>query len=184
HEYVDINDGGDSDRFEHLEVFIGDANDRNHVSRIRVLPADPHKQSWNTPEELFYESSSLGLITAYSIMNQYNRPYKMLEGTFALRGLRFGSVVTLSSLPGEKFIVQRGTFNDYDRYGNFSGTLVQIAHNQVIEDGYDNGNNTDPTWTRTGRIRCQKNNRAGVHTGYVEYEETNINTNSTATTRW
>ncbi len=62
--------------------------------------------------------------------------------------------------------------------------MVQIASNQVIEDGYDNGNNTDPTWTRTGRIRCQKNNRAGVHTGYVEYEETNINTNSTATTRW
>lgn len=184
HHYIVYNNGEYTDRFEPIEIFNGDANDPNHVSRIRVLPADPVKQVWNTPEEIFYESSSLGLITAYSIMNQYNRPYKMLEGTFALRGLRFGSVVTLSSLPGEKFIVQRGTFNDYSRYGNFSGTLVQIAANQVIEDGYDNGNNTDPTWTRTGRIRCQKNNRAGVQTGYVEYEETNINTNSTATTRW
>src|SRR5690606_7539928 len=45
-------------------------------------------------------------------------------------------------------------------------------------------NNTDPTWTRTGRFRCQKNNRAGVHTGYVEYEETNINPNSSSTVRW
>lgn len=184
HHYIVFNDGQYSDRFDPLEIFNGDANDPNHVSRIRVPSSEPGKQTWELYEGLFYEPSSLGLITAYSIMNQYNRPYKMIEGTFALRGIKFGSVVKFTSLPGEKFIVQRGTFSDYDRYGNFSGTLVQIASNQVIEDGYDNGNDSDPEWTPTGRVRCYKSSRGGVQTGYVEHEEVNINPNSELTTRW
>src|SRR5690606_10056434 len=115
HNYTVYNDGEYTDRFEPLEIFNGDAQDPNHVSRIRVPTAEPNKQVWNTQEGIYYENASLGLITAYSIMNQYNRPYRFLEGTFALRGIKFGSVITLQSMGSRKFIVQRGSFNDYSR---------------------------------------------------------------------
>lgn len=185
HNYTVFNDGEYTDRFEPIEIFNGDADDPNHVSRIRVLSAEPNKQVWNTYEDA-YTPSSLGLITAYSIMNQYNRPYKMIEGTFALRGIQFGSVVKFSSLPGEKFIVQRGTFSDYSRYGNFTGTLVQLVADLPLDGGLDNGNTVEPNWINTGRTRCYKTSRGGTNTGYVETEQVDINPSSPTAnnTRW
>src|SRR5690606_1238711 len=41
HNYTVYNDGEYTDRFEPLEVFNGDAQDPNHVSRIRVPTSEP-----------------------------------------------------------------------------------------------------------------------------------------------
>lgn len=183
HNYTVFNEDGEyTDRFEPIEIFNGDAEDPNHVSNIRVPSAGDNPLIWTNWENT-YQDASLGLILAYSIMNQYNKPYRMIEGTIAVPNFRFGSVVTFESLPDEKFIVQRGEFTDYSRYGNFSGTLVRLVDDEEMDGGLDNGNTTDPLWYATGDFRCRKNSRTGVNTGMVQEREVDINPSSRSITR-
>ncbi len=101
----------------------------------------------------------------------------MIDGAIAARGLEFGTVVTFSSLPSLQFIVQRGTFSDYDIESNFAGTLVQIAQNEEISGGFDNGNTLDAQYTFTGNFRCVKD-VDNLNTGILETEAIDINSAS------
>lgn len=185
HDYIVFNNGEYSDRFEPLEIFNGDAIDESHVSNIMVPTKPDGMLVWNNWEES-YTPSSLGLITAYSIMNQYNLPYKMIDGALSVKNIAFGSVITFDSLPGEKFIIQRGSFTDYKRDGNFSGTLVRVIESKFFTGGLDNGNTVEPIWIETGNTRCYKSSRGGVNTGMVEIEQVDINPSSPSqnTKRW
>lgn len=185
HYYLATNTGQYTDRFEPIDVFNGDTNDPDHISDIRVPLANGDKLLWNTQENLFTQNSSINLILAKSVLMQYNRPYRMIDGSLAASGLKFGSLITIESIPGIQFIVQRGTFSDYDIKGSFQGTLVQISDNQDITGGFDNGNTLDPIWVATGRTRCAKDG-SNLNTGIVEIEEIDLNPSSETQgdTRW
>lgn len=165
-----------TDRFEPVTVYNGDAGDRDHISNIIVPSAGFARLRWDNYDD-DYGMSAIGLILAKSIMNQYNRPYRMIDGAIAARDLRFGTVITFQSLPGLQFIVQRGTFSDYDIESNFSGTLVQIADNQSLEGGFDNGNTLGPNFIATGNVRCVKD-ESNLNTGILEAEFRDINSAS------
>lgn len=185
HDYIATNDGLYTDRFEPIDIFNGDAGDRDHISNIVVPTANGAELFWNTQENVFSKNAKIGLILAKSVLMQYNKPYRMIDGALAASGLKFGTLITFESLPGIQFIVQRGTFSDYEIEGSFQGTLVQISENEDIEGGFDNGNTLDPIWASTGRTRCQKDG-SNLNTGIVEAEEQDINpaSETQGDTRW
>lgn len=165
-----------TDRFEPVTVYNGDAGDEDHISNILVPSDGSDRLKWDNYDG-DYGNSAIGLILAKSILNQYNKPNRMIDGAIAARGLEFGTVVTFSSLPSLQFIVQRGTFSDYDIESNFAGTLVQIAQNEAISGGFDNGNTLDPIYAQTGKVRCVKD-ESNLNTGVLEEELTDINSAS------
>lgn len=175
--YIFNNDGVNyTDRFEPVTVYNGDAGDRDHISNIIVPSAGFGRLRWDNYDD-DYGLSAIGLILAKSIMNQYNRPYRMIDGAIAARDLKFGTVITFQSLPGLQFIVQRGTFSDYDIESNFAGTLVQVSGNQLLTGGFDNGNTLGPNLKGTGNFRCVKD-VDNLNTGILEAELVDVNSAS------
>src|SRR5690606_25909223 len=98
-----------TDRPDPVEILNSDVLDVDHVSNI-LVPGVVGKLYWNNLDEK-YISSSIGLLLAKTIANQYYKPNRILEGDFQTEKMAFGSTVALDYLPGVRFIVQRGTYD-------------------------------------------------------------------------
>jgi len=87
----------------------------------------------------------------------------------------------------------RTIYYEYDKFSrlilikdNEGKVVKKICYNyagQTEDCSYACPPNTPPIWQNTGNTRCQLDN-TGQNTGYVEYEQTNINSCNTATTQW
>lgn len=159
-----------TDRNDPIEIYNGDTVDVNHVSSIQV-DGVTGKLYWDTWDGK-YGYSSLGLLLARSIAEQYWLPNRVLEGDFQHADLNMSVRITLESLPEVVFIVQRGS-NNTKHYIWGGTTLRQISGAIIPEGGSDDGNTINPVWRDTGKVRCVKEN--GVNTGDVEKQQQDVN---------
>lgn len=170
-----------TDRPDPVEVLNGDAVDSDHVSAIQVEGVSG-KLFWDTIDQKF-GYSSIGLVLARSIAEQYCLPNRILEGDFQAENMHFGSRIELEYLPGVRFIMQRGTY-DVKSCWWLGTTLIQISNQEIPEGGSDDGNTVNPIWQDTGNTRCVK--EEGVNTGAVEKQQQDINpaSNTFGDLRW
>jgi len=160
---------------EPITVFNGDLQDQFHISNI-IVPTNVSggRNFWNTIDNK-YENSSLGLLTVREIMNQYHKPFRILEGTVKGLDLNFSDVYQFDILPGLRFILQRGAINRKKGYVE-NATFMQLLTDVLPTGGTESGNNTDPNWQATGETRCRKS--GFLNDGFVEMKEQDINSNS------
>lgn len=160
---------------EPITVYNGDLQDQFHISNI-IVPTNVSggRNFWNTIDDK-YTNSSLGLLTVREIMNQYHKPFRILEGTVKGVDLNFSDVYQFDILPGLRFILQRGALNRKKGYVE-NATFMQLLTDTLPTGGTEGGNNTDPDWQPTGRTRCRKS--GFYNDGFVEMEEQDINSNS------
>ncbi|MHB1167456.1 MAG: hypothetical protein ACYC0N_02810, partial [Carboxydocellales bacterium] len=160
---------------EPITVYNGDLQDQFHISNI-IVPTNVSggRNFWNTIDEK-YTNSSLGLLTVREIMNQYHKPFRILEGTVKGVDLNFSDVYQFDILPGLRFILQRGALNRKKGYVE-NATFMQLLTDVLPTGGTEGGNNTDPDWQATGETRCRKD--GFLNDGFVEMQEQDINSNS------
>jgi hypothetical protein len=160
---------------EPITVFNGDLQDQFHISNI-IVPTNTSggRNFWDTIDNK-YGNSSLGLLTVREIMNQYHKPFRILEGTVKGLDLNFSDVYEFNILPDLRFILQRGALNRKKGYVE-NATFMQLLTDVLPTGGTEGGNNTDPDWQPTGRTRCRKS--GFYNDGFVEMEEQDINSNS------
>lgn len=160
---------------EPITVFNGDLQDQFHISNI-IVPTNVSggRNFWDTIDNR-YGNSSLGLLTVREIMNQYYKPFRILEGTVKGTDLNFSDVYQFDILPGLRFILQRGALNRKKGYVE-NATFMQLLTDTLPVGGTEGGNNTDPDWQATGEIRCRKD--GFLNDGFVEMQEQDINSNS------
>lgn len=184
--YYGINEGGFyTDQMEPFEILNGDVIDINHVSTIFRTNSSVVPNRW-APIDGRYPVSSIGLILAKSIQDQYGKPSRIIEGAIKSENLEFGSRVEFDNDPNIdsiRFIFQRGSFDIKENI--FTGMLVELSASDVPPGGTDGGNNIEPNWQPTGAIRCIKDG-GGLNTGQTEYQEIDINPASPTAgqTRW
>lgn len=158
-----------------ITIYNGDVQDANHISNI-IVPTNTSggKNFWDDLSNT-YNSSSLGLLTVREIMRQYQKPYRVFEGTVKLQDARFGTVYTFSTIPDVKFIIQRATFNKQKQYIQ-DATFVQLTSDVLPDGGFEGNNDLEPFWIETGNSYCELSN--GLNTGFVIIEEQDVNPNS------
>lgn len=186
-----------------VRVYNGDTEDVNHISKIIVPTRTSGKNFWFPVAASRGEGlqASLGLITAMSIMNQYYRPNRILEGAIKSDNVNFGTRFGFVAAPGLRWVLNRCTFNRKRNYIE-DATFRQITtvpgevgcpgSENPDEDppeippdeGEEGGTNTDPNWVPTGLTRCRKIDN--LNTGEVERQERDNNANSPTynETRW
>ena len=159
-----------------ITIYNGDVQDENHISNI-IVPTntDGSKNFWDDLSGT-YGSSSLGLLTVREIMRQYQKPYRILEGTLKIQDARFGSVYTFDTIPNVRFILQRGSINKQKQYIE-DATFVQISSDVLPNGGFEGGNSLEPEWVYTGNSYCEIGEDK-LNTGYVINEEADVNPSS------
>jgi len=159
-----------------LTVLNGDTLDPQHISRI-IVPSNVTEQKnfWDTIDDK-YGLSSLGLITTKSIMNLYFKPFRLLEGTIKAAGVTYDTRFEFEALPGKKFMLLRGTFNEKQNYIE-DATFFEISSEEIPSGGSEGKNNLLPDWLPTGRIRCEKDG-SNQNTGTLEIQQQDNNPNS------
>lgn len=170
-----------TDRNDPIEIFNGDTVDINHVSSLRVNGING-KLYWDTWDGK-YGYSSLGLLLARSIAEQYWLPNRILEGDFQHKNINMNTRITFDFIPGVTFTLQRGAWDT--KHNTWGGTtLVQVADTEIPEGGSDDGNTINPVWQDTGQVRCIK--EGGLNTGQTEKQQQDVNpaSNSFGQTRW
>ena len=154
-----------TDTLPDIEILTGDDDDPDHVSVLKVNGVVASK--WDTWQNEF-GWGAMGLTLAKSVMEQYWKPWRLLEGTFSVPGIDWSTTFMLEDRPGEKYMILRGAI-DPSR-DMFSGTLAQITETGLVPlppGGGDGGNTTDPKWEFTGATRCARGTD-GLNTGMVE----------------
>lgn len=174
--YLYENDREYSLEVDPIEVLNGDTLTDEHISGIHVpTNVSGGKNFWDTIDNE-YGVSSLGLITTKSIMNQYFRPTRILEGTIKAPGATLDTRFEFEALPGKKFMLLRATFNEIKNYIE-DATFFEISSEELPPGGWESENTLDPSWMPTGRIRCKKDG-SDLNTGVVEIQERDSNPNS------
>jgi len=158
-----------------ITVYNGDLQDQFHISNI-IVPTNVSggKNFWDTIDNKF-GNSSLGLLTVRTIMSQYFKPFRILEGKIKGDSFNFGDVFTFDILPDLRFILQRGAFNRKKGYIE-NATFMQLLTDTLPTGGTESGNNTDPDWQPTGITRCRKS--GFLNDGWIEYQVSDVNQNS------
>lgn len=159
-----------------ITIFNGDLQDEFHISNITVPTNTTGAKNFWDDLSGAYGSSSLGLLTVREIMRQYQKPYRILEGSVKIQDARFGTVYTFEVLPNVRFLMQRGAFNKQKQYIE-DATFVQISDDILPDGGRESGNTLDPEWIPTGNTYCQVDG-SFLNTGYVIIEESDVNPNS------
>lgn len=159
-----------------ITVLNGDTLDPQHISRI-IVPTNVsgQKNFWDTIDNK-YGLSSLGLITTKSIMNLYFRPFRILEGTIKAAGVTYDTRFEFEALPGKKFMLLRGTFNEKQNYIE-DATFFEISDEVIPPGGTEGANSLSPDYLPTGRIRCEKDG-GGLNTGNLQEQQRDNNPNS------
>lgn len=179
HPYWYANDGAYTDRIDDIEVMFGDDGSPDHVSNIYVMDGSTKKsiKSWDSWANDF-GWGALGLVLAKSVMQQYYRPWRIIDGDFVASSIHWASRLHFEERPGERYALLRGTI-DY-RNNRFSGTIVQVADDGTTPlppGGNDGGTTVDPNWQPTGTVRCIRDSD-GLNTGEQERLETDTNPSS------
>lgn len=160
---------------EPIEVYNGDTQSEEHVSNLYVPSNTSAQNKWNNVKNAF-DFSDIGLILAKSVLGQYVKPNRILEGSILNHDLEFGTIFQITALPNIRFKLLRGSFNR-KRGIVQNATFVQMDAITIITDGSQNGNTLEPDWVQTNRFRCIKN-PDGTNTGEAEVEEIDRNPNS------
>jgi len=178
------NTGNYSLEVDPITVLYGDTLDPQHISRI-IVPSNVsgQKNFWNTIDDQ-YSLSSLGLITVKSIMNLYFKPFRILEGTIKAPGATMDTRFEFEALPGKKFMLLRGTFNEIQNYIE-DATFFEISDEEIPAGGNEGRNSLLPDFLPTGRIRCEKNG-SGLNTGNLQNQirDENPNSETFGQTQW
>jgi len=175
-DYLTFNENPEhSLQVEPITIFNGDLQDENHISNIIVPTNTEGKNFWQDIDKKM-RPSSLGLLVANQIMRQYSVPNKILEGDVRIDSSNIDDVFSFETLTGDRFIMQRGSFND-KRQIIEEGTFVQISRGENGSTGIVSGENLDPEWERTGEYFCEKNTDS-LNTGRIVYQEIDVNPNS------
>lgn len=187
HPYWYENDGAYTDSIDDIEVLTGDDDNPDHVSNIYVLYNGQrrHVSQWDTWANDF-GWGALGLILAKSVMQQYYRPWRIIDGEFAAEKWHWANRITFEERPGEVYALLRGTISPINNL--FNGTVVQVydANTPALPPGGNDGGNTvDPIWQQTGTTRCSRDEN-GENTGRMEALEVDMNPASQTyqQTRW
>lgn len=149
-----------------IKILNGDTQDENHISNI-LVPSNNSglKNSWDTIDDKFGKSS-LGLITTKSIMSQYFRPFRVLEGSIMAKNLDFDKRVVFEPLPNVRFIMQSASFNPRLAFVE-DVVFKEISSEAIPAGGLEGGNTLEPRLEPTGESRCQKGGD-GLNTGFIE----------------
>ena len=158
-----------------IEVLNGDTPDEQHISRIIVPSNESGKNFWDTIDNK-YGNSSIGLITVKSIMNLYIKPFRLLEGTIKAPGATYDTRFEFEPLPGKKFMLLRGTFDEKRSYIE-NATFFEISDIAIPAGGTEGKNSLEADYKPTGLNRCAKD-AGGLNTGVVEIQERDMNPNS------
>lgn len=164
-----------TDQRDPIEIFNGDTEDVVVLSSL-IVPANTtgKKNKWDTSDNEFGKSD-LGLILCKSVMSEYGKPSRLLEGSIKCKNASYGSKFKFEALPNLSFILLRGTFNPIRGYIE-DATFAEINESVIKRGGIINGESLDPQWSDTGNVRCLKKN--GVNDGYYEEEQIDTNPNS------
>ena len=183
-DYIYKNPGLYSLEVEPITVLNGDTPDPQHVSRI-IVPTNTTdlKNFWDDIDGQ-YGPASIGLITCKSIMQQYIKPFRILEGTIKSSDVDIDTRFEFEAIPGKKFVLQKANFDEKRNYIT-RGTFREISAEAIPTGGEEGGNTLEPIWSPNGRVRCAKDG-GNLNTGQVEIQETDINPNSETfgQTRW
>lgn len=179
HPYWYTNDGNYTDQIDDIEVLLGDDNNPDHVSNIYVMDGGTRRatKSWDSWANEF-GWGALGLTLAKSVMQQYYRPWRIIDGDFVAPDIHWASRIEFEQRPGERYALLRGTLDPI--HNRFSGTIVQVADTATPElppGGNDGGSTVDPNWQPTGTIRCVRDEN-GENTGDQEQLEVDMNPSS------
>jgi hypothetical protein len=158
-----------------ITVYNGDVQQSEHISNI-IVPTNTSgkKNFWDTIKNEF-GLSSIGLLTVRQIMRQYIKPYRILEGSVRLYGATFGGVYQIPTRDGERYILQRASFDVKNQIIS-EGTFIQISGEVLPAGGTEGGLGTGAIFRPTGITYCEKED--GLNTGYIIIEEQDINQNS------
>ena len=179
HPYWYTNDGNYTDQIDDIEVLLGDDDSPDHVSNIYVMDGGQRRaikswDSWNND----FGWGALGLTLAKSVMQQYYRPWRIIDGDFVAPNIHWASRIEFEQRPGERYALLRGTLDPINN--RFSGTIVQVSDAATPElppGGNDGGSTVDPNWQPTGTIRCVRDDN-GENTGDQEQLEVDMNPSS------
>lgn len=160
---------------EPIDLLNGDVYELDQISRI-LVPSNVSSQKnfWDTIDAQF-GNSSLGLITVKSIMQQYVKPFMLMEGTIKCDAT-IDTKFIFEALPGREFCLLRGTFNERKNYIE-NATFFEISDNELPPGGTEGNIDLAANYQENGNKRCEKG-VGFVNTGLVEYQYTDINTNS------
>lgn len=180
HPYWFRNDGLYTDSIDDIEVLTGDDDSPDHVSNIYVIDGTTRRaiKSWDSWASDF-GWGALGLILAKSVMEQYYRPWRIIDGDFVAEHIDWATRFEFEQRPGERYVILRGSIDPINN--RFSGTLAQVYDESTPElppGGSDGGSTVEPNWQTTGIVRCLRD-EDGLNTGEQEQQEVDANPAST-----
>ena len=113
HPYWYANDGAYTDRIDDIEVMFGD--DGSPDPRKQHLCHGRRDQEvykiMGFMGERFGWRGALGLVLAKSVMQQYYRPWRIIDGDFVATSIHWASRLHFEERPGERYALLRGTID-------------------------------------------------------------------------
>ena len=174
-DYIYSNDNVNySDQRDPIEIFNGDTGQLVQSSIVVDDNNTGGRNKWDTLDNDFGKTD-IGMILCKSVMKQYGRPSRILEGSVKVEGSNYGSLFRFDAIPNIDFILLRGSFNPM-RGLIEDATFAQISGLSINQGGLINGQDLIASWQSTGNVRCYQ--EYGLNNGYYEEEEQDLNVNS------
>ncbi|QEL01144.1 hypothetical protein FKG96_10090 [Olivibacter sp. LS-1] len=136
------------ERPEPLNILTADINNPDLIGTMTFNGnggVKPFIDKWNDIYNPYSTYASLGMIASRDIMRQYRNIWRVVEGDLISDGLDIDSCITFEDRPTERYIVQRGYFNDKDC--SLTGATImqvydsndsQLSGTETIQENYGN----------------------------------------------
>lgn len=135
--YEYIQDGDYFDKLDDVTVLLGDEENNDHLSVIRVGGKVVDK--WITRDNSL-QICPIGLTLAKSIQRRYLKPKKLMDGGLSTYPINLNGVIQLGDYPNTKWFIKAGDIQSKEH--RFGGTICQYVDHELPDGGNDYGENS------------------------------------------